>query len=208
MKKLILIFLLSASSGFAKVPEILEKIEAKLKTQKAFEVRFVQKLKTKRSTEERSGIISVEIPNRFRSETLKPNKSLIVSNGKKTSIFQPSEEEGIPNQLAVISSSTLTDWSRTLLSGQFSALHKDNIEKLDNRRFRITPVGSKAGSIKFIEVAINLDRLEIEEIDIIQKLGNQSNLVLSNYQWVTSFPKGFFDFIPPKNTELTNADIF
>lgn len=192
---------------FAAIPETLKKIEDKYTKAKSLEAHFTQNSLSKltKIKKETSGVISLQMPDKFRWETLKPekDKNLFVSDGKKFWSYTPPFMTGEKGQVLEKKTSEIqSKLASQLLSGAFSKLKDVQIESVQSNTYRFTPKKGTAGTILTIEITLQLEKSFIEKVKLIHSNGNESEVTLSQIKLGEKFDDSFFRFVVPSGIEV------
>lgn len=190
------------SSG--NLPALLQEVEAKYTKAATLQAEFAQinesaALKTKKST---SGLIRVKRPDKLRWETLKPDMSLLVSDGRKFWFYTPPFDEDEHGQVIERKSAeTNSKLANALLSGRFSAARDMKIKQEGKSRFLLTPKRGSAGSVSRASIDIDPDKKLIEKVILEHQGGNRSEITLSKIELGNSMDDDMFVFTAPPNTD-------
>lgn len=156
------------------------------------------------------GVLDYKFPGNIRFEVEKPNNVLFVSNNKTNWIYRPPFVEGEPGELTIKKSEEIG------LSGLLDTLNQglmDNpqfkIDKKENRvKMIFTPstsekIGLKEGLLIFKQGS-SLVFGSIEEIEITYPDQKKVSFKLSQINPNAIFKMDHFNFVPPKNTNISN----
>ena len=194
-----------ASGMAAPLPKELSELETAYSKHKTIEAKFTQTTETKLTGTEKktSGVLTLQAPGRFRWETLVPDKNLLVSNGKKFWFYTPPFSQGDKGQVIVRKTAEIqSELATTLLSGSFSKLKKVSIEKKSKFDFILKPEKGTAGSVTQIQLHLSFSGDKIERVILQHDNGNTADVSLSEIQFETPVPEGFFDFVTPPMTDV------
>lgn len=187
------------------VPAELLAIEKKYLNAKTLEADFTQKddVKLTGTTKEASGILMIRHPNQFRWETLKPDKNLLVSNGKKFWFYTPPFEAGERGQVIEKKTSEVqSDLANHVLSGAFSKIQGVQIQRISATHFRLVPAEGVAGSVKTAELDIDPKNNVIEKLTLEHAGGNKTQIKLSNVKFAGKLNDAYFKFVTPPGTDI------
>ena len=195
----------SAAVKPAKLPLLLEKVEAKYTAAKTMKADFTQKNDSailQKSTVS-TGKLSAKRPGKVRWETLEPDKNLLVSNGQKFWFYQHPMFEDERGQVIVSkSSSTVPPLANALLAGSFSMVRQMKIDQKTPSRFALIPnKKGTAGTVILAEIEIRLADKLIEKVILEHKGGNHTEMTLTNIQLGDDIPDSMFTFVAPANTD-------
>ncbi len=192
----------------AVLPKILRDVEVNYQKENTLVAEFTQTnevvaLKQKRAS---SGLIMIKRPNKIRWETLKPDRNLLVSDGKKFWYYTPPFEEGERGQLIEKKASEFqTKLANALLSGSFQMTQDMKIKQQGTKpadgRFILTPKPGSAGTVEQAEIVINVDKSLIEKVILRHKGGNYTEISLSKIQLGKEVADDLFFFHPPPETD-------
>lgn len=187
------------------LPAELIAIEKKYLDAKTLEADFIQKddIKLTSSKKESSGVLMIRHPNQFRWETLKPDKNLLVSDGKRFWFYTPPFEAGERGQVIERKTSEVqSELANALLSGAFSKIHGLEVKKLSATRFRLIPADGVAGTVKSTEIEIDLKKNVIEKLYLEHTGGNKTEISLLNVKLAEKMNDAFFTFTTPPGTDV------
>lgn len=196
----------------AKTPSILIEIEKHYSIKKTLQAEFTQvnhKVMLGRD-ETSTGILMVNRPGKMRWETLRPEKNLLVSDGKTFWFFTPGMDETEEGQVIVRKSSEVqSKVMNALLSGELSVF-KSVIElkpgksstatdsHKNEKVFVLTPKPGTAGTVLKAEVTVDAEKKLIVRVRLTNKGGNTSEISLSKIELGKDLDARFFKFdIPP-----------
>jgi outer membrane lipoprotein carrier protein len=199
-------FLFLAGPAFAaqKLPALLQEIEQKYSKAGTLEADFTQvnevaALNQKKTS---SGVIDVKRPGKLRWETLKPDKNLLVSDGKTFWFYTPPFEEGERGQVMERKSSQIqSKLASALLAGSFSANRDMKIQNQGPSTFVLLPKKGTAGTVMKAEVSIDLKKKLIQKVTLEHEGGNRSEITLSHIKLGEPLDERLFHFITPPNTD-------
>jgi outer membrane lipoprotein carrier protein len=195
-----------ASSGARDLPALLLEVEKAYSKAGTLSAEFSQteRIASMDRTKSSSGRILIKKPNRLRWETEKPDRNLLVSDGKTFWFYTPPFEEGERGQVIVRDArqvqSKLAD---ALLSGNFAKLRGMRIEgKPGGSVFVLKPGKGSAGDVKRAEVTIEPEQKQIRKVVLEFAGGNRTEIALSNIRLGESAPDEKFQFKTPENTDV------
>ncbi|HEY5851883.1 MAG TPA: outer membrane lipoprotein chaperone LolA [Lysobacter sp.] len=194
-----LIAALAASSAFAGARDNLGTFTKGLKglsgqfTQQVFDPSG--KLK-----ENSSGQVALSAPRLFRWEYVKPYPQLIVADGKKVWVHDPDLQQvtvrpqGEEEQNSPLSA--LIDPSR--LDAQFNVKELGANEGLE--WLSLTPKGE--GESNFRSARLGFDPAGLARMQVIDALGQRTEITFSGWKRNPAFATGTFRFTPPKGVDV------
>ncbi len=187
-----------------KVPPALAAIEEKYVKASTMSAEFSQVNETAATQQKKtsSGVISLKHPYKVRWETLKPDKSLYVSDGKTFWFYTPPFDEDEKGQ--VIQKRTTEAQSKlanALLSGSFSTAPIKSFEQQSPTHFVLVPTKGSGGTVTKIEIDVDPAKSLIEKVLLIHEGGNKSTISLSKIALGEDIPDEIFSFVPPPGTE-------
>ncbi len=194
------------SNNFVNIlPPLLQEVEGKYHISGTVRADFIQTqyLAALDVEKESSGSIVAKRPDKIYWETLSPEKSLFVTNGKKIWFYSPPFDESEAGHVIIrkgpLSSSNL---AQALLSGSFSMARDMNIVKKTEGSFLMTPKKGQAGTIKYVEIKIDLDSKHIYEVILFHQNGNKATIGLSRIELGSKIEDNMFLFNPPRGTRV------
>lgn len=182
-----------------------ESLDAFTKGLKGLDGQFTQQVfdsKGKRK-EASSGRVAISAPRLFRWEYIKPYPQLIVADGKKVWVYDPdlkqvsvrpqgAEEQNSP--LAALIDPRRLDGDFTVGDGGT----KDGLEWLE-----LTPKqGDDAG---FQNARLGFDKRGLVRMQILDSLGQRTDIVFSGWKRNPTFDARTFRFAPPKGLDVVGA---
>jgi outer membrane lipoprotein carrier protein len=153
--------------------------------------------------ENNSGRVAMSAPRLFRWEYLKPFKQLIVADGERVWAYDPDlkqasvRPQGIQEQnsplAALIDPQRLDrdfDVKETGASGGFEWLE-------------LTPKQSQEAS--FQRARLGFDRLGLARMEVVDALGQRTEIAFGGWNRNPKFPANTFRFKPPKGTDVVGS---
>lgn len=199
------------TSGYA-LPKYLGEIAVKYRKAGSLQADFTQvtetaALKRKKTS---SGVLLVHFPEKIRWETLKPDKNLLVSDGKKFWFYTPPFDEGEPGQLIEKKAGDVVSrLASHLISGAFEELSRngDLIFRVSDagdathRTYSSKPRRGGAGTVSEIRVGINPTDKLVTRVELSHRDGNSSIITLSKIELGKKLDDEYFRFTAPPNTD-------
>jgi outer membrane lipoprotein carrier protein len=186
------------------LPALLEAIEAKYAKSDSLSAEFSQ-VNTVAATAQKktsSGTILVRRPDKVRWETLKPDKNLLVSDGKTFWFYTPPFDEGENGQVIERKSSEAqSKLAQALLSGRFSVTKDMKIRQINPSTFALVPKKGSAGTVSEAQIVIDSEKMLIQKVILSHRGGNRSEISLSNIALGAPADEAQFHFTPPAGTE-------
>jgi outer membrane lipoprotein carrier protein len=158
----------------------------------------------KHARDRTSGTLALQAPRQFRWDTNAPYKQLIVADGERVWIYDPDlEQVTVRNQGTEEAHSPLT-----ILT---------DLEQLD-RQYTTSEQGEHDGYLwlrltskdkepEFEYADLGLDERGLKRMVFLDKLGNRTEIVFSDWQRNKKLAVDSFKFVPPKGTDVIgNAD--
>jgi outer membrane lipoprotein carrier protein len=199
---------LASVHSYAGVPPLLVEVEKKYAVAKQFSADFTQskELIALKQTKTSSGKIFVRFPNLLRWETLKPDPTTLVGDGKNywvyTPPFDPSEKGQVIVQEAL---ETQSDVATALLSGSFSKIKEMRVRSLKDSEFKITPRKGTAGDVSEAVISVDPQSKTIRKVVLKHAGGNVTTLELLNIKLPDQIADSQFKFTPPPKTDVVHA---
>lgn len=187
------------------VPKELLEIEKKYVSAKTLEAQFSQVnfIQMTGAKKESSGTIMLKHPNRFRWETLKPDKNLLVTDGKKFWFYSPPFEEGERGQVIEKKTSEVqSELANLLLSGSFSKVKDVTIEQVNDKTYKLFPKTGTAGTVKTAEIEVDPKSSTIDRVKLEHEGGNRVEIQLTKIKLGESMDDAFFRFVTPPGTDV------
>lgn len=145
------------------------------------------------------GLMQVQRPNKFRWETKTPFPQLIVSDGENIWIYDEDLAQATRKKVQPGES----NGAALILNGDLKALNKrfeisQIFDKKDEKLFELIP--KEEGS--FEKIQLFFAGGVIRELLLVDILGKQTTIILTNSKLNQNFKTSLFDFKPPKNTDV------
>ena len=124
------------------LPLLLKQVEAKYQKAQTLSAEFTQKNEnvTLGQTKNNTGKIYFKRPHKVRWETLEPDKSILIGNGKTFWFYTPPFEEGERGQVIKKAAAQVqSKLANALLSGSFSMIQDMVIQPQGSARFSTYP---------------------------------------------------------------------
>lgn len=150
------------------------------------------------------GRIWIKLPGLVRWETLTPDPSTWVTDGKTYWYYTPPFDEGEPGQLVEKPArSVKSELATVLLAGKFSKSKNLTITPAGRNQFRVIPRKGTAGSVKQAIVEIDPSSASIRRIEILHTDGNRAEITLKGVVFgaKAETTADTFVFKAPANTE-------
>jgi outer membrane lipoprotein carrier protein len=186
-----------------RLPKLLREVEKKYADAGSLQADFVQVNDVVATGQKKtsSGTIKAKQPDKVRWETEKPDKNLLVTDGKTFWFYTPPFEEGERGQLIEKKASQVqSQLASALLSGKFTS-SKMRITTLAPSRFEVKPNKGTAGTVVRAEVYVNPELRVIEKVMLEHKGGNRSEITLSKIQLGEKLGEDLFKFEAPPNSD-------
>jgi len=145
------------------------------------------------------GIINVQRPNQFRWQTKTPFPQLIISDGDFIWIYDEDLEQATRKKVQP----SETNGAALILNGDLKALNKRFIisQLIDTQREKLFELVPKnEGNFEKIQLFF-ADKV-IQELILVDILGKETTIILTNARLNQKFKAGLFKFTPPKNTDI------
>ncbi|CAM4463958.1 MAG: Outer-membrane lipoprotein carrier protein [Legionellaceae bacterium] len=145
------------------------------------------------------GEFALSKPGKFRWETIKPNRQLLIADGKKIWIYDQDLQQATVQKQNINTSNS----PAILLTGSVEKLKKDfqvkRIQRNNKPWFLLIP---KSGEALFKKVELYFNEEKLKEMHLIDHLGHES--FLSFHRVIMNQPISLkqFIFIPPKDIDL------
>ena len=147
-----------------------------------------------------AGTMMLKRPGQFRWHTLKPNRQLVIANGKSLWIYDVDlaqatvrpQQEGIGQSPALLLSGRSSE-----LSQQFT-IHKLRSSNAMQQRYKLIPKNQQAS---FNMVMMSFDQHRLKSMDLYDKLQQHIKVVFDHISTRAISPKRF-EFKPPKGVDV------
>lgn len=151
-----------------------------------------------------TGRIWIKLPGLVRWETLTPDPSTWVTDGKTYWYYTPPFDAGEPGQLVEKPARAVkSELATVLLAGRFSTSKNLTITSAGRNQFRIVPRKGTSGSVKQAVVEIDPAATTIRRIEILHTDGNRAEIRLKAVAFgeAAETTAQTFVFQAPANTE-------
>lgn len=197
---ILLATILLSRSAFCQSPQ--EELQAELKNLHSMTAQFQQVMKAKnKEISNSSGTMALLRPGRFRWQTLKPMKQLIIADGQKLWIYDPDlEQVSVKKQ-----EKGLGGTAALFLSGYDDhAFAQDfRVEKLNqqttNQAYELYSISPKA---TFTRVKLIFTQHHLTIMELFDQLGQHTIVHLNQIRQNTKIPMHLFQFKPPKGVDV------
>lgn len=193
-----------SAKGASKLPELLKKVEKKYTEAGTLFAKFEQtnhSVVTGRDTKS-SGDIAFKRPDKVRWQTLKPNPSLLVSDGKRFWFYTPPFDETEHGQLIERKTSEVQSRvAQSMLSGAFSSARDVKVEEVSPSQFHLNFKKGTAGTVESARIEVDPEKLEIHKVTLYNTDGNTSEIALSEIQLGKELADSTFVFVAPPGTD-------
>lgn len=203
MKRILSVLLLAALSTLARADEQAAASLVKvLNGISGMQASFIQQTVDAKGRPEaaQSGRMGVKRPGLFRWEVLKPSPQLVLTVGKTLWIYDPEVKQATRQKL----DDQVGNTPALLLSGDPRQLAAS---------FAISEVPGQGGEQVFVLKARGEEELlesmrvvfkagQLLEMDMVAALGQRAVIRFSDIRMNPSFPAGYFQFVPPRGTDV------
>lgn len=177
-----------------------EQLQQKLQAIQTMSAAFKQVVKAKgRDVSHSQGTMALAKPNQFRWHIKEPMEQLIVADGKRLWVYDVELE-----QVTVKSQQKNTQATVALfLSEDASTVKRDFFVQvsrgLDGEVFKLKAVSEKT---TFPEVVLAFKKESLKRIELLDKLGQRTEVQLSQVKNNQSLDRHLFEFTPPKHVDV------
>ncbi|MFA6409365.1 MAG: outer membrane lipoprotein chaperone LolA [Gammaproteobacteria bacterium] len=187
----------------ARAENAAAELESMLSSSKSMSADFVQTTTgAKNVTASKTfGKMALKRPGKFRWEVIKPNKQLILADGKNLWVYDVDLEQVTKKKIDYAETSS----PAMLLSGSREALEKVFlVEKLaasnsSETVFKLTP---KSQNAMYGAVFLYFNSGKLARMKILDNLGQSSTLQFENAKINTALPSSLFEFHLPQGVDL------
>lgn len=200
--------LFSSGLASAALPPLLKEVEAKYAASSTFSAQFSQGQFNKMTgqTKTSSGKILVERPSKVRWETEKPERNLLIGDGKKfwfyTPPVDPEDKDDHGQLIEKAASQVQSRLAGALISGSFSMARDMKIVQKSPSSFTLTPKPGTAGTVEIATIEVDPQKKLIQKVSLNHKGGNRAEITLSQIKLGEPLDKKLFQFVAPKNTDI------
>ena len=195
------------AAGFS-APEVLARVENRY-TGRSFTARFSQEslLKAMDITDTAGGRVFVKYPGKMRWEYEKPEKQVMITDGRRLWIYRPAENQVMTGQAPEI-----------IGDGRGASFLSDL--KLLRKKFRIrmapkqpaatyilmlTPLQASP-ELSSIELRIDRASFDIRQITTVNTYGDRTIIAFHDIRFVAGLDDGLFSFTIPKGADVVQLD--
>jgi outer membrane lipoprotein carrier protein len=193
------------------LPQILQDLETKYSRAATLMAEFkqVNTSAAMGNTKISSGYVLFKRPDKIRWETIRPDKNLMISDGKRFWFYTPPFDETENGQVIERKSSEIkSKLANDLLSATFSAAVKVNGLKITQEApstFLLVPRKGSAGSVAQARIEVDTGNKLITKVFLSHKGGNTSEITLSKIELGKDLADHQFIFeLPPKTDRVTH----
>lgn len=191
----------------------LEKLQKTYKNAASIEADLIQEVykASLGQTKTSNGNIKLSKPNLVRWETLEPEASVLVSNGRKVFYFIPNARGKGKGQVNVSTANKLeTQPLFRILTGtsplgkEFTVEKQAEVESVapgEKWTELVLRPRKKWGDIQQVQLKVDAKYL-IRELTTETEIGNKTKITLQNQVLGAKLPPALFDFKPPADTEV------
>lgn len=182
-----------------------ERIAERLEPVARFSAEFVQTVRGSRQEvrESAEGYIRIERPRRFKWVVEDPYPQLIVTAGERLYIYDPDLEQVQVRAL----DEALEGTPALVLAGTAADIdaHFDVTERSEDALTRFTLVPRSPEAL-YTELVMTFDGRDLVGIDIVDSLGQVTEVRFYNSVEDPTFPQNEFDFTVPPNADVIGDD--
>lgn len=188
--------------------EILSRIESRY-TGRSFTARFSQEslLKAMEITDTAAGRVFVKYPGKMRWEYERPEKQIMITDGRRLWIYRPAENQVMTGQAPEI-----------IGNGRGASFLSDL--KLLRKKFRISlaPAQQTAGytlvlhplqespDLSSIELTVDRGSFDIREITTLNAYGDRTRIAFHDIRFVSGLADRLFAFTTPEGADVVKLD--
>ncbi|MDP2643832.1 MAG: outer membrane lipoprotein chaperone LolA [Desulfobacterales bacterium] len=191
----------------ALLKEIIEKIETRYSAS-SFSAAFFQEstLKAMEITDSAAGKVYVKRPDRLRWEYESPERQIIITDGKTLWIFKPEDRQVMIGNAP----SFFKDGKGAGFLSDIKQIRKNfNIlltaEKETSYILKLFPL-NKTMDFSYLQLSISKATSDIIQINTYNTYGDETRIMLSDFQYNAKMEDSFFTFTPPENTDILKLD--
>ncbi|MDF2691027.1 MAG: outer rane lipoprotein carrier protein LolA [Gammaproteobacteria bacterium] len=194
-KKVALGLSLFVSSVFAASPVSLDSL---LSNFQSLQANFAQISQTQgQASQQVTGTLAIQKPNRFRWEVLQPNPQLIVADGKNLWNY----EEDLQQVTVSPIGQALSNTPMLLLSGEVTQIKAlFNVQALSPYQYQLTP---KQADNLLKSVVIGFDQNgRLASLILTNNMGQVTQIQFNQVKLNPALPAKLFQFIPPNGADV------
>lgn len=192
--------------------ELVKAVEAHYLKAKTLQASFQQEQWVEITGQDKvtEGTLEVKLPGEFRWETLTPDRSLVVSDGKSVWFYTPPFSEGGRGQIlkqAVGGHQTVL--LQALLAGNLSRIQFTKLRRVACKScaqgveaLEMIPKKGTAAGVTTARVFVDSKKHEISRVELSYRSGNRSKISLQNLVLGKPFEPGRFRFVAPPDTDV------
>jgi len=175
----------------------IEDLQQKLNNIKTYRATFSQTVKddTGQTIQQSEGDMALAKPMRFRWETFKPVKQLIVLDGKRVWIYDIDLEQVSVRPLALENQSS----PAFFLSSKHKIAEQYQLKSYKNQRFILTPRNKQA---KFQRIVLQFAGEALSEMQMVDPLGQTTTLTLKSTHINQKLSPKLFQFKAPAGVDV------
>lgn len=200
----------SASGGesFPSLDEIIDRVESRYAVP-GFSLLFFQQstLKAMDITDSASGRIFIKRPGMMRWEYEKPERQIIVTDGRELWVYRPEDNQVIVGKAPYFfgegrGAGFLSDM--TLIRKAFFILPGKKTRK-DHYQVKLLP-REKTMDIANIDLMISKETFDLVQVDTFNEFGDETRIFLSDFQVHPDLDVDLFRFSVPEGADIVHLD--
>ncbi len=200
MKKLGLFLLSLLMSGSIYANDAIGELDKQLSNTHAFQAHFTQATQSAQfGNQVTQGEMTLERPGKFRWQINKPDKQLLISDGKQLWVYDQDLEQVIIQPV----NQRLDETPALLLAGKVESIQQFFTVSRDGQWYELK-ARDKEGLVN--KVLLLFENNTIKEMQIFDNLGQRTHITFSNIKTNLKLPENYFKFTPPKGVEVISEN--
>lgn len=190
---------------------LLSKVSAKYSAARTLSAKFRQEvpLASLGIVRKASGDVTFARPSRMRWDYKKPDNQLFLADGEHL-YFRPTDSKQVFRRKIGEGAlggkiPLLLFFGKGDIASMFAVESSDPVRKGAATALRLVPKGDGAPEVKWIDLVVENDSLQIVEIHLYDRLGGANHLYLEGIVFNPSLPADQFRFRKPAGTEVVEG---
>jgi len=196
--KYFILFFCLILPGISTADSAADELVQRLNKLQSLQAQFSQSVMDGRGRviQQTTGLMSIQRPGKFRWETYKPMKQLLIADGKHIWFYDVAlQQVTVQNQRIASANSPAM-----LLSGvPIQLIQEFSVSKINDATYRLVPT-AKDGLFQMVQ--LTFDNQALTNMRITDNLGQNTAINFTQIQINPTFSQGVFDFKVPRDIEV------
>lgn len=189
------------------VDEVIDYIQDFYQKIQTLEAEFIQEAYISQGHKEvSSGRLWIKKPGKFRWEYYKPQKLFIISSGKSIYFYYPEEKQALVYPSGTTFGSKLALGFMTGRGNVKTDLKVESFQTLDNDFWKLNFLpANNDQKVRRISLVVNPKSGEVKEVILNMASGETLRIIFNNLQYNKALKDSLFQFSPPKDVKVIQA---